>query len=110
MPARTDDVRRVMQGVDACMNALPYYFNLDIATLAVQEGVHYSDLGGNTEIVFQQQLLDDKAKAAGLSVVPDCGLAPGMVNILAAAGIAALDDAHTVRIRVGGLPQHPQPP
>src|SRR5690606_22977544 len=38
----------------ACMNALPYYFNQRIAELAVQAGVHYSDLGGNTEIVFRQ--------------------------------------------------------
>jgi lysine 6-dehydrogenase len=105
-----EDVRAVMDGADACMNALPYYFNLEIATAAVQLGVHYSDLGGNTAIVFQQLQLNEKAKARDISVVPDCGLAPGMVNILAAAGVAELDEAHTVRIRVGGLPQDPQPP
>lgn len=104
------DVRSVMKGVDACMNALPYYFNLDITRLAVDEGVHYSDLGGNTAIVFDQLKLDDAAREKCVSVVPDCGLAPGMVNILAAAGIAGLDEPETVRIRVGGLPQDPQPP
>lgn len=109
--ARNDsDVRGVMNGVDACMNALPYYFNLDITRLAVDEGVHYSDLGGNTAIVFDQLKLDNDAKKKNISVVPDCGLAPGMVNILAAAGIAGLDEPETVRIRVGGLPQDPQPP
>jgi lysine 6-dehydrogenase len=105
-----DDVRAAMQGVDACMNALPYYFNLEIATMAVHEGVHYCDLGGNTGIVFQQLQLNDKAQSRDISVIPDCGLAPGMVNILAAAGIAALDRPRTVRIRVGGLPQQPRPP
>lgn len=105
-----DEVRNVMRGADACMNALPYYFNLQVATLAVQEGLHYCDLGGNTAIVFQQQQLDDQAARRDISVVPDCGLAPGMVNILAAAGIEALEDPHTVRIHVGGLPQDPQPP
>jgi lysine 6-dehydrogenase len=111
LDARSEaDVRAALQGATACMNALPYYFNLEIATLAVQEGVHYSDLGGNTAIVFQQLQLGDKARQRGISVIPDCGLAPGMVNILAAAGIEQLDDAHTVRIRVGGLPQHPEPP
>jgi lysine 6-dehydrogenase len=104
------DVRSVMKGVDACMNALPYYFNLDVTRLAVDEGVHYCDLGGNTAIVFDQLKLDDAAKQKSVSVVPDCGLAPGMVNILAAAGIAGLDEPETVRIRVGGLPQDPQPP
>jgi lysine 6-dehydrogenase len=105
-----DDIRAAMRGMDACMNALPYYFNLDIATVAVEEGVHYSDLGGNTAIVFDQLKLNDRARENGTSVIPDCGLAPGMVNILAAAGIDELDQADTVRIRVGGLPQDPQPP
>ncbi|HEX6938070.1 MAG TPA: saccharopine dehydrogenase C-terminal domain-containing protein [Longimicrobiales bacterium] len=103
-------VLQVMAGKDACMNALPYYFNLDMARLAIQAEVHYSDLGGNTEIVFRQIELDAEARARGVSVIPDCGLAPGMVNILAAAGIAELDEPETVKIRVGGLPQDPEPP
>ena len=104
------EVRGAMEGVAACMNALPYYFNLDITRLAVEAGVHYCDLGGNTAIVFDQMKLDEDAKKKAISVIPDCGLAPGMVNILAAAGIAELDEPETVRIRVGGLPQDPQPP
>lgn len=103
-------VRSVMKDVDACMNALPYYFNLDISRLAIDEAIHYADLGGNTAIVFEQLDMTDAAEARGVSVIPDCGLAPGMVNILARAGIDAVDGAHTVRIRVGGLPQHPEPP
>ena len=103
-------VRALMQGASACMNALPYYFNLDMARNAVAAGVHYCDLGGNTEIVFKQLQLDGDARAANVSVVPDCGLAPGMVNILAAACIDQLDETETVKIRVGGLPQHPEPP
>ena len=81
-----------------------------IATLAVRAGVHYADLGGNTGIVFQQLQLDETARAHGISAIPDCGLAPGMVNILAAAGIRALDRTDQVRCYVGGLPQHPRPP
>src|SRR2546430_3650295 len=42
--------------------------------------------------------------------ISDCGLAPGMVNILAAEGIRRLGDAEVVKIYVGGLPQHPEPP
>lgn len=103
-------VRAVMKGLDACMNALPYYFNLDMARLAVEEGLHYADLGGNTAIVFDQLKLNDTAVERGVSAIPDCGLAPGMVNILARAGIDGLDEAEAVRIRVGGLPQSPEPP
>jgi lysine 6-dehydrogenase len=105
-----DAVRSALKGVDACMNALPYYFNLAVSRLATEAGVHSCDLGGNTGIVFDQMKLDEQARAKGISVVPDCGLAPGMVNILAAAGIKALDKTDSVKIRVGGLPQHPEPP
>jgi lysine 6-dehydrogenase len=49
-----DAVARVLDGAVACMNALPYYFNFDMARLAVEAGAHYADLGGNTEIVRQQ--------------------------------------------------------
>ncbi|HEX6643057.1 MAG TPA: saccharopine dehydrogenase C-terminal domain-containing protein, partial [Gemmatimonadales bacterium] len=73
-------------------------------------GCHFSDLGGNTEIVFEQKKLHEAARSKGLSVIPDCGLAPGMVNILAAEGIRRLDRTDKVKIYVGGLPQHPEPP
>jgi lysine 6-dehydrogenase len=103
-------VRALLDPADACMNALPYYFNLEIARRAVETGTHCCDLGGNTEIVFSQLALDGLAKQAGVSVIPDCGLAPGMVNILAGAGMTALDTTDVVRMLVGGLPQHPMPP
>lgn len=105
-----DALRSVLDGATACMNALPYYFNLAMTRLAIDAGAHYCDLGGNTEIVFQQLDLDDEAGTRDVSVVPDTGLAPGMVNILAAAGVREMDRARSVKIRVGGLPQDPRPP
>jgi lysine 6-dehydrogenase len=95
---------------DAAMSAIPYYFNGPLAAAAVESGCHFADLGGNTEIVFEQKKLHDAAVAKGVSVIPDCGLAPGMVNILAAEGIRRMDKADRVTIYVGGLPQHPEPP
>ncbi|HEY8166882.1 MAG TPA: saccharopine dehydrogenase C-terminal domain-containing protein [Gemmatimonadaceae bacterium] len=103
-------VGALMREADAVMSAIPYYFNLDLATHAAKEGVHFCDLGGNTEIVFEQKKLDAEAKAKGVSIIPDCGLAPGMVNILAELGIRQLDRVDEVRIYVGGLPQDPEPP
>lgn len=99
-----------MRGHDAALCALPYHYNEPMTRAALEGGCHFSDLGGNTEIVFQQQKLHPQAEASGLSVIPDCGLAPGMVNILAAEGIRRLDTAESVRIYVGGLPQQPEPP
>jgi len=107
-------VLALMRQADACMSALPYYFNFDMARAAVEAGTHFCDLGGNTEIVFQQKELDAQARTTGASVIADCGLAPGMVNILAQHGIdlvrAEGARVTSVRIFVGGLPQHPEPP
>jgi lysine 6-dehydrogenase len=105
-----DAARRAMEGVRAVMCAVPYYFNMPMTEAAIAAGAHFSDLGGNTEIVFQQKTLDAKAAAAGVTVIPDCGLAPGMVNILAQLGISRCDTVSTVKIFVGGLPQKPEPP
>jgi lysine 6-dehydrogenase len=105
-----ESVRSLMEQADACACALPYYFNAPMTGLAIECGTHFCDLGGNTEIVEEQLAMRGAAQGAGVSVVPDCGLAPGMVNILAQAGIDALDEVDSVRIWVGGLPQHPQPP
>jgi lysine 6-dehydrogenase len=99
-----------MRQCDAVMSAIPYYFNYEMARLAVEAGVHFCDLGGNTEIVFKQKELDTYAKEKRVTVVPDCGLAPGMVNILAQHGIEQFDRVDSVKIFVGGLPQHPEPP
>ena len=103
-------LRRLMQGHDGVMNALPYYFNYPVAKTAVAAGLHCADLGGNTEIVQKQKTLDSAARKKRVSVVPDCGLAPGMVNIIAAEGIRRVGDADKVKIFVGGLPQKPEPP
>lgn len=103
-------LRALMRGHDAVLNALPYYFNYAVARAAVAAGLHCADLGGNTEIVQQQKTLHRAAEKKGVSVIPDCGLAPGMVNIIAAEGIRRVGVADTVRIFVGGLPQQPEPP
>lgn len=105
-----DAVLALMRQSDAVMSAIPYYFNYELAQAAVEAGVHFSDLGGNTEIVFKQKTLDPAARKKGITIIPDCGLAPGMVNILAEHGIRQLDTVESVRIYVGGLPQDPEPP
>ena len=92
-------VRAAMAGVQSVLSAAPYYFNEPLAKLAIETGAHFADLGGNTEIVFQQKKLDGAAKAKGVSVIPDCGLAPGMVNILAGEGIRRLDTVERCRSR-----------
>jgi lysine 6-dehydrogenase len=67
------------------------------------------DFGGNPTIVGKQLLLDDAARRADVAVVPDCGLAPGMADVLAVGVVAELGDGpiDEVRLRVGALPAAP---
>jgi lysine 6-dehydrogenase len=107
---KANALRKLMRTHDAVMNALPYYFNYPVAKLAVASGLHCADLGGNTEIVQKQKALHKTAQKKTVSVIPDCGLAPGMVNIIAAEGIRRVGNVESVKIYVGGLPQQPEPP
>jgi lysine 6-dehydrogenase len=100
----------LMRGHAAVLCALPYYFNFPVARVALSLGIHFADLGGNTAIVKQQETLHSEACAKGISIIPDCGLAPGLVNVLAAYAIERLDCIRTAKLMVGGLPRDPEPP
>src|SRR5881628_2321243 len=69
-------LRAAMVGHQAVQNAAPYYFNLEVARAAVRAGVHCADLGGNTEIGFQQKELDAEATGRAVTAMPDCRLTP----------------------------------
>lgn len=100
----------VMREADAVLGAVSYTVNLELSRLAIQAGTHWCDMGGNNTVVAAQLGLHEDARTAGVSVIPDTGLAPGMVCPLAMHGVRWMDEADTVRIRVGGLPQNPRPP
>ena len=103
-------VREAMEGCSVAISAVPYFFNLSLAGAAVESGIHFCDLGGNNRIVAAEFALDGEAKEAGVTLIPDCGLAPGLVNILAVGAIEGFEQVESVEIRVGGLPQNPRPP
>lgn len=104
------DVVDLMRGHDAAISCVNYWYNESLSRAAIETGCSLADLGGNNYVVDAQLALDDEAKAAGISIIPDCGLAPGMVSILAMHGAANFDQLDEIHIRVGGLPQDPQPP
>jgi len=101
---------KVLRDASAVMSAVPYYYNPQIARAAIEVAVPMCDLGGDIVAVQEMRRLSGEAKAAGVSIIPDCGLAPGMNNILAVYGMERLDEPHSVEIRCGGLPQIPRPP
>ncbi len=101
---------RAMEGSAAALCALPYRFAPGAARAAIEARCSLVDLGGNTAISGQLLALHDAARAAGVALVPDTGLAPGVANTFAAAGIDALEQAEQVQIWCGGLPEQPIPP
>ncbi|MGE0482428.1 MAG: saccharopine dehydrogenase family protein [Phycisphaerae bacterium] len=100
-----DEVRQVLRGADVVISAAPYRFNVALTDAALAAGASFCDLGGNTAVVREQLSRHERAAGAGVSIVPDCGLAPGLGNSLAAHGIATMDEPRHVHVRCGGLPQ-----
>ena len=104
------DLVRAFSRVDSVISAVSYTVNRLHTEVAIETGTHMCDLGGNKFVVEEQIAMSDQAKDAGITVVPDCGVAPGMVSVLARHGIEYLDRVESVKIRVGGLQQEPRPP
>ena len=100
----------LFRGHDSVISCVNYWYNESLSKAAIETGANFCDLGGNNYVVDSQLALDEEAKAAGINIIPDCGLAPGMVSILAMHGAAKFDRIDEIHIRVGGLPQDPQPP
>lgn len=107
---RPEKIRPFLQGRQATVSALPYFLNPAAAQAAVMEKTHFTDLGGNTSIVKQELALDAQAREAKISLLPDCGLAPGLSNLLAAKALSFFTQTDEIRVRCGGIPQNPRPP
>jgi lysine 6-dehydrogenase len=104
------DVVALMRGHDSAISCVNYWLNERLARAAIEAGTNFCDLGGNNDIVDAELALDAEARARGVNIVPDCGLAPGMVAVLVAHGAAQFEKLDEIHIRVGGLPQNPKPP
>ena len=105
-----DEIVELFRGHDSVISCVNYWYNVALSKAAIETRANFCDLGGNNYIVDEQLALDADAKAAGINIIPDCGLAPGMVSVLAMHGAARFDSIDEIHIRVGGLPQDPQPP
>ena len=107
---RGPDAAALLRGHDAAVSALPYRLNPALARASVRARVPFCDLGGNTDLVREALRLDGAARRAGITIVPDCGLAPGLGNELASIAVEEVPGARHVRIRCGGLPVKPRGP
>ena len=95
---------RVLAGQFAVLSALPYSLTTRIAQAAKARGVHYLDL---TEDLASTRFVKRLASDARTAFIPQCGLAPGFVTIVASDLATRFDVLRDVRLRVGALPKYP---
>lgn len=106
-----EDLANYMREFDVIINALFYSFNEIVAQTAIKVGASSIDLGGHIGNVTDKVLAMNKAAMkAGVTVIPDLGVAPGMINILSGHGVEKLDKAESIKIFVGGIPLRPEAP
>jgi len=100
----------LLKNFDIAISAIPYQYNFKLANIAIECQTHFLDLGGNNEIVKKEKKLFTNAKNNNVIIIPDCGLAPGMVSTIVREIVDYMDNVNYVKIRVGGLPIKPRPP
>jgi len=98
-------VKLMKQNFDVVANALLWKYNVNVAKAAIEVGVNYVDLGPSPE-VFQ---LDKAAKAAEVTLIPSCGLDPGIDSVLEGYGARKLDKVERIHMWSGGIPQKNTP-
>jgi lysine 6-dehydrogenase len=100
----------LLKKADVAISAVPYYHNLEIANCGVEAKTSLCDLGGNTEIVFRELELDPIAKQKGITIVPDCGMVPGLGTSMCTYAMSLVDEPREVFLWDGGIPKNPKPP
>jgi lysine 6-dehydrogenase len=107
---KTNEVKKILQSYNIAISAVPYKFNYNLAKITIETKTHFLDLGGNNDIVEKERSLFEKARRKSVTIIPDCGLAPGLTSVITRDIVEQMDSIDYVKIRVGGLPIHPKPP
>lgn len=100
----------ILKGSDCVIGAAGPDVNLLLAETCIEVGSNFCDLGGNDVLIKDKLALADRARERGVWIVPNCGLAPGLVNILCMHGIDQFDEVKSAHLRVGDIPLTPNPP
>jgi saccharopine dehydrogenase-like NADP-dependent oxidoreductase len=99
-----DALQKILKGKFAVLSAAPYHATRLIAEAAKAAGAHYLDL---TEDVASTRVVKQLAAGSRTAFIPQCGLAPGFITIVASDLAARFDELQDVRMRVGALPKFP---
>mgnify|MGYP001219183110 CR=1 FL=1 len=100
----------ILSDIDVFISAVPYHLNPQVTKAAIEAKASMVDLGGHTDNVRQQLKFNEQAKNKKITIVPDCGMGPGMNISMALLAMEQLEKPEEVRVWDGGLPQNPVPP
>ncbi len=103
-------LHETLKGVDSSISAVPFTLNLGITQTAIDSKTNLCDLGGHTDTVRKQLALDKSAKSSGITIVPDCGMGPGLNISLGVLAMSFIKNPINLFIWDGGLPLNPVPP
>jgi len=96
-----------LKGFDLAMGFLPGNLGYGLCKACIDAGKDLVDVSYMAE---NPMTLNASAAKAGVTIVPDCGLAPGISNVLVGHAVGKLDEVKAVHVMVGGLPEKPVPP
>ena len=105
-----NDLKTKLEAIDIFLSSVPYKHNLMLTDIALETSCSMVDLGGHTGNVIKQLDKDKEAREKKITIVPDCGMGPGMNVSMALLAIEQFDEAYDVRIWDGGLPRNPKEP
>lgn len=91
---------------DSVISALPFYLNIKVAKSALKAGINYFDFTEDVKTTNSIKKIAKKAKASQV-FIPQCGLAPGFISILAYSLVKQFEQVHSIKMRVGALPKNP---
>ena len=105
--ADPNTIAKTVADFDIVLGALASSIGFQTLRAVIEAGKNFCDICFMSEDALE---LDELAKQRGVIAVVDCGVAPGMSNMLAGYGATRLDRCEKIEIYVGGLPRDPQPP
>jgi lysine 6-dehydrogenase len=105
---RQSETAKLLKGFDVGIGALPHGLSEYAIESTLRAGVNFVDLIFGWR--FGQSAVNAAAKKKDITIIPACGLAPGLSNILAMGGTEEMDSVDEVHLKVGGIPERPKPP
>jgi lysine 6-dehydrogenase len=102
-----DSMVKILSEFDFVLGALPGDYGFRALEACVEAGKSIVDVSFTPE---DPSILDRNARNAGLTIIPDCGVAPGLSNLLVGYGASKFDKVDEAKIMVGGIPEKPVPP